>query len=325
MQACSDFLYVGLVQANSISIDGLVGLVMAATARIEEDLSQNRFLQVLRASFEGIYRQAAKGGEKTVVLVPCADCLEVEHFAQNFAETHLLHATCVPGCYMNLLGQGVEIKDSSVSTRLGFSEQRVCEVLQSESMYDVGNTFRVLVIDKPLIGRHRPLPGAADRAKATAETSELSVDDMLLQAPMIQGDFFDEVDRFRKTFVQVAGCEGRTAERIREIVNGAVQRLSRHHKLTSSSQLRQLEFTVSRQAYTALHSFVFPHLQQILSTHEERLQKAIRSYGSVEDVVEAIPGGGQGLAFVDISEAAKELELMDGKIAPHEHLGGKAL
>ena len=297
---------------------------MAATARIEEDLSQNRFLQVLRASFEGIYRQAAKGGEKTVVLVPCADCLEAEHFAQNFAETHLLHATCVPGCYTNLLGQGVEIKDSSVSTRLGFSEQRVCEVLQSESMYDVGNTFRVLVIDKPLIGRHRPLPGAADRAKATTEASELSVDDMLLQAPMIQGDFFDEVDRFRKTFVQVAGCESRTADRIREIVNGAVQRLCRHHKLTSSSQLRQLEFTVSRQAYTALHSFVFPHLQQILESHEERLQRAIRSYGSVEDVVEAIPeGGGRGLALVDISEAARELELMDQKIAPHERLGRK--
>ena len=131
-----------LVKQHKLCVDK-VG--MAATARIEEDLSQNRFLQVLRASFEGMYRQAAKGGEKTVVLVPCADCLEAEHFGQNFAETHLLQATCVPGCYTNLLGQGVEIKDSSVSTRLGFSEQRVCEVLQSESMYDVGNTFRVLV------------------------------------------------------------------------------------------------------------------------------------------------------------------------------------
>ena len=41
-------------------------------------------------------------------------------------------------------------------------------------------------IDKPLIGRHKPLPGAADRAKASAEASELSVDDLLLQAPVIQ-------------------------------------------------------------------------------------------------------------------------------------------
>lgn len=46
------------------------------SSRRQEDLSQNRFLQVLRASFEGIYRQAAQRGDRTVILVPCAECLE---------------------------------------------------------------------------------------------------------------------------------------------------------------------------------------------------------------------------------------------------------
>eukprot|EP00913_Durusdinium_trenchii_P024005 g22544.t1 len=66
---------------------------------------------------------------------------------------------------------------------------------------------QVLVIDKPLIGRFRPL--AAE--KIGAESG--SLDDLLLHSPAIQGEFFDEVDRFRKTFVQVPGCENRTAER----------------------------------------------------------------------------------------------------------------
>ncbi|CAJ1428935.1 unnamed protein product [Effrenium voratum] len=211
-----------------------------AVARVEEDLSQNRFLQILRASFEGIYQQAARRGERTVILVPCAEC-EAEHFDQLFAETHLLQASAIPGCYMNLVGQGVEIKDSSVATQLGFQEHRVCEVLQSESMYDLGNTFKVLVIDKPLIGRHKPLPGAVDRAKA----DQAPPDELLMHAPVIQGEFFDQVDRFRKTFIQVPGCENRTAERIRDIVTDAVQKLAKFHKL-SGMQLRQLEFTAAR-------------------------------------------------------------------------------
>eukprot|EP00440_Ansanella_granifera_P061217 gb/GFBE01066361.1/.p1 GENE.gb/GFBE01066361.1/~~gb/GFBE01066361.1/.p1 ORF type:complete len:461 (+),score=93.76 gb/GFBE01066361.1/:1-1383(+) len=296
------------------------------TAKVEEDLMQNPFLQVLRASFEGIYRQAAERGERTALLVPCAECLEGESFGQVFAETHLLQATCVPGCYMNLLGQGVEIKDTSVSTHLGFQEHRVCEVLQSESMYDLGNTFKVLVVDKPLIGRHKTLPSATDRApaakaSASSATAEPTADDWLNTTPSIQGDFFDQVDRFRKTFVQVLGCEHSTAERIREIADETAQRLSRHHKLTLPTQLRQLDFTVSRQAYAALHSFVFPHLVRILETQEVRLQQAIRSYESVAELLQAIPGAdGRGLGLVDVRECSKELELMDRKITPHEKI-----
>ncbi|CAK0828137.1 unnamed protein product, partial [Prorocentrum cordatum] len=80
---------------------------------------------------------------------------------QVFMEAHLLKRACVPGLYMNLLGQGVEIRDSSVSTHLCWAESRVCEVLQSESMYesDYCSTFRVFVIDKPLLGKYKTCCG----------------------------------------------------------------------------------------------------------------------------------------------------------------------
>eukprot|EP00933_Yihiella_yeosuensis_P035495 TRINITY_DN2904_c0_g1_i4.p1 TRINITY_DN2904_c0_g1~~TRINITY_DN2904_c0_g1_i4.p1 ORF type:complete len:443 (-),score=74.41 TRINITY_DN2904_c0_g1_i4:263-1591(-) len=306
---------------------------MGPVAKVEEDLMQNPFLQVLRASFEGIYAQAAARGERTCLLVPCADCLEGESFGQVFAETHLLQATCVPGCYMNLLGQGVEIKSSTVSTHLGFQEPRVCEVLQNDSMYDLGNSFKVLVIDKPLSGRYKPLKGASSAvssqpaaaattaASSTAGTSEPSAEDWLNTAPGIQGDLFDQVDRFRKTFIPVPGCEMSTAERIRDICREATQRLIRHHKLTLPSQHRQLEYVVSRNAYAALHSFVFPHLKRSLAQAEDRLQQAIWSYNTVEELVQAIPGAqGRGLGLVDVRTSSKELEAMDGKIAPHEKI-----
>eukprot|EP00435_Cladocopium_sp_Y103_P004430 s4850_g1.t1 len=244
----------------------------------------------------------------------CAASRTAEHFGQSFVETHLLQASPMPGCFMNHLGQGVEIKENSVATQLGFQEHRVCEVLQKDSMYDLSNTFKVLVIDKPLIGRFKPLSAAVHEPGSVG-----NLDDLLLHSPSIQGEFFDEVDRFRKTFVQVPGCENRTAERIREIVTEAVDKLSRQHKVTSASQVAQLEFKVSRQAYTALYSFIFPHLQSLLTEKEDQLQRSVRSYAALDDLLKAVPGG-ERLCFVDVTESAAELELLEGKIAPHEKI-----
>ena len=42
---------------------------------------------------------------------------------------------------------------------------------------------------------------------------------------------------------EVPGCEGRTAERIRQIVTDAVDKLSRQNKL-NATQAAQLEYTV---------------------------------------------------------------------------------
>jgi len=309
-------------------------------AQHAEDLMQNPFLRVLRASFEDLYRQAAERGESTTLLVPCAECLETENFNQIFMETHVLRSVSVPGCYMNLCGQGVEIKDGvGVSTQLGFSEHRACEVVQTESMFDFGSCFRVLVIDRPLIGRYRAVQGAVDRSSALAKAKAnpaptaggLSLPDVSSQADQaaewlnsaaaIQDALFDEVDRFRKTFVQVPGCEQSTAERIREIVGDSVRKLIKHHGLTQTSQQKQLEHHVSRHTYAVLHSFLFPHLQEILGEAEARLESGIRSFASVGELLEAIPGAqGRGLGLVDLGGCAEQLAEVEHKITPHEKI-----
>lgn len=290
---------------------------------------QNPFLRVLRASFEGLYRHAAERGEATTVLLPCAECLEGERegFSQVFMETHVLQEAQVPCCFMNLLGQGVEIRDSCVSTDLGFAEERTCHVLQTESMYDFGNTFRVQVIDKPLIGKYRKSQGSAAAEKSgggggskggVPGSGALA---WLSEAPAIEDAFYDQLLQFRKTFVQVPGCEQSTAERIREIVGDATKRLIRHHNLVQPTQIRQLDYQVSRNAYAMLHSFAFPHLQRILATAERRLDKAIRSYDSIEDLLSAVPGaGGRGLGRVDVKACSDHLAQMDHEITPHEKI-----
>eukprot|EP00929_Paragymnodinium_shiwhaense_P095089 TRINITY_DN56053_c0_g1_i1.p1 TRINITY_DN56053_c0_g1~~TRINITY_DN56053_c0_g1_i1.p1 ORF type:complete len:478 (-),score=118.56 TRINITY_DN56053_c0_g1_i1:80-1513(-) len=309
---------------------------MQPSHQVEEDINQNPFLQVLRdsSSFSQLYQAAAERGDATIVLVPCTECLDNEGFGQIFVETHILQASHVPNCYTNLLGQGIEIKDSrSVTTDLGFQDQRSCQILQSESIYDYSSRFRVLVIDKPLIGRFKTLPGAggsdtqlgsagsggASEAKGAVRSSADAMA-WLSEVPSIEDLFYEKLLQFRRTFVQVPGCEQSTSERIREIVGETVQKVIKHHNLQHTTQHRQLDYQVSRNAYALLHAFVFPHLQHILSEAEQRLEKAIRSFETTEELLHAIPGASARLGRVDVRPCATALATMDHQITPHEKI-----
>lgn len=302
---------------------------------------QNAFLRALQDGYCSIYDRAAELGEATVLLVPCAECLESSNFSQIFVECHVLHASRVPGFFMNLCGQGLEVKDSTVYTHMGFNEKRACEVLQTESMYEKGNNFRVLVMDRPLFGKFRQVQSSVDRGAKSAAGAIVDAvtisgggmslpsiaDDQdlpaewLSKASAIDTAHFDEVDRFRKTFVQVPGCEASTAERVREIVGDTCKKVIAYHNLTQASQKRQLKQHVSRATYAALHSWLFPHLTRILAESEDRLEKGIESYSTAAELVDAIPGAqGRGLGLVDLGRCSRELEEVDHKISPHEKI-----
>jgi len=132
----------------------------------------------------------------------------------------------------------------------GVPRDRKVNILQTESIYesDYQSSFRVLVVDQPLIGRLRPPPSSGNRGSkggggmsASPSSPADASTDWLNAAPGIQDEVFDEIDRFRRTFIQVAGCENSTAERIREIVEDATRKLMKHHKLNQSAR-RQLEY-----------------------------------------------------------------------------------
>jgi hypothetical protein len=310
---------------------GGTGAGCRSSIQVEEDLMQNPFLRVLRVHFESLYQHVATRGDDTTVLVPCAECLDGEGFDQLIMEAHILQTTHVPGCYMNMMGQGVEIQGNCVSTDLGFSDHRTCEILQTESHYDHGNTFRVLVIDKPLVGKYKSIPSSGDRSATSAGAKSAggaassgaggSVTSWLNSAPAIEDAFYDQLLQFRRTFVQVPGCEQSTAERIREIVGDNSRKLIRHHGLLQPTQQRQLDYQVSRNAYALLHSFVFPHLQRVLKPAEQRLEKAIRCFDTAEELLNFVPGAaGRGLGKVDVRNCAEHLAAMDREITPHEKI-----
>jgi len=310
---------------------------MPATAqwasRSDEDLQQNRFMRILQQNFESLYRRAAERGDSTTILVPCSEYLEtgegISQINQNFMETHILEETHIPDCFLNLNGRGVEIKDSKVCTQLGFPEDRKVNILQTESIYesDYQSSFRVLVVDQPLIGRLRPPPSSGNRGSkggggmsASPSSPADASTDWLNAAPGIQDEVFDEIDRFRRTFIQVAGCENSTAERIREIVEDATRKLMKHHKLNQSAR-RQLEYQVIRHVYAVLHSFIFPHLQNILEAADAKLENGVRAYNSKSELLDAIPGATtRGLGNIDLSRCSEQLAYMSDKNVPHEKI-----
>eukprot|EP00921_Rhytidocystis_pertsovi_P018769 GHVQ01029725.1.p1 GENE.GHVQ01029725.1~~GHVQ01029725.1.p1 ORF type:complete len:214 (+),score=32.12 GHVQ01029725.1:130-771(+) len=116
-----------------------------------EDVSQHPFLTALRASFVKLYETLVK--KHYTLLVPCAAVCRGIKITQVVIECHVLQSTHIPGNFLNLLGQGVELREGCVYTSFGFKEQRVCNVLQDENMYDYGTPFKVILIDRPLQGK----------------------------------------------------------------------------------------------------------------------------------------------------------------------------
>lgn len=288
----------------------------------EEDLGQNAFLRALRVNYEGLYKRAAEKAENTIILMPCADSLHSEHISQAFAECHILQVAYIPGNYMNLLGQGVEINDDVVQTSFGFQEQRICTVIQRESMYDFGNSFTVLVLDKPLTGKWRIRQSGMDRPGLKTNDVPFQPCDWLNTAPNIDAELWQEVHGFRKTFVRVRGCEQQMAERMHSICSETALKLIQHHQVKKEAQQREIASAVSRAVYCVLHSFIFPHLVKELTPFEAKLVSVIKSFASPAEVLEEIPGASnKGLSKVDVSRSSVRLANLDSLIAPHEKVG----
>lgn len=219
---------------------------------------------------------------------------------------------------MNLLGQGVEINEDCVQTAFGFQEQRICTVIQRESMYDFGNSFTVLVLDKPLIGKWRIRQSGMNRAGLKMNQPC----DWLNTAPNIDAELWSEVHAFRKTFVRVRGCEQQMAERMHSICSETALKLIQHHQVKKEAQQREIASAVSRAVYCVLHSFIFPHLVKELTSFEAKLVSVIRSFASPAEVLEEIPGASnKGLSKVDVSRSSVRLANLDTLIAPHEKVG----
>jgi len=73
--------------------------------------------------------------------------------------------------------------------------------------------------------------------------------------------------------------------------------------------------------YAVLHSFIFPHLQNILEAADAKLENGVRAYNSKSELLDAIPGATtRGLGNIDLSRCSDQLAYMSDKNVPHEKI-----
>eukprot|EP00397_Hematodinium_sp_SG-2012_P043998 GEMP01049035.1.p1 GENE.GEMP01049035.1~~GEMP01049035.1.p1 ORF type:complete len:420 (+),score=73.14 GEMP01049035.1:48-1307(+) len=280
-----------------------------------ENLEQNPFIVTLRNAYPRIYEHACEKGERTVIVVPMKDCLlDSPTISQRFVETHILETAYIPGNYLNLLGQGVEIKDDCLLTSYGFKEQRVSKVVQQEFFSDYGQSgIKILVVDVPLAGQYR------SQAKLQRRVSFDAVQEWINTAPQIENDLFENVNLFRRTYIQIPGFEIETGKRIETMCADATKKLQVFHDIRDPYQQSLLHYTVSKTIYAGLHSFIFPYLISTRELHQKKLNQGLDDT-NMEDLVEALLPGKKELWALFRDDMRSHITALEATISPHEKL-----
>ena len=228
--------------------------------RSQEEVFGNPFYEVLRADFEHTLVRSLQTGGSLVVLpseLVLRQLTKPVFSSKKFAEAHILQAAHIPGLFCSARGQGVELRgDRLILT----SAAHVATILQSETIFDFSESFRVVIVDKPL----DPSFGVSmDTVSADPlKPSGGGPSEWLASCPMLENDFFERIVKLRKTFVLCPGFEAHLGARIRDMSAQCAGSLLRYlpSGLNASAQLVQAD--IERSAYASLHAFIFPHLMR---------------------------------------------------------------
>jgi len=256
----------------------------------KENFSTNPFMTVLRTNFEKLYRSIYD--HQSHLLVPTSSCIIRGSITQEFIEAHVVHSTHMKNHFLNLIGQGIEIKDGVVCTSFGCREHRICNILQRESFFEFSNSIQVIVIDRPLQGVYNEyadqlLPRSLQTSRMTAGLSSDEVkhiaDGWLKALPGLEFELNQAVETFKRTYILVAGLEHETAYRIGEMISLFVSKLSKCQRVNDNQERNQqlLEHVTERLVYSKLHSFLWNHLVSSLKDRDQLLRAAL--YGNDKD------------------------------------------
>jgi hypothetical protein len=136
----------------------------------------------------------------------------------------------------------------------------VISIIQSENIFDLGQSIRVLIVDKPLTGDL--VPELESTVTDAPIQSGGGPSEYLSHSPMLENDFFDKIERLRKTYILCPGYETHFATRIKDLSLLTANQLVRYLPTVHSFELVNAD--IERVAYTTLHSLIFSHLTKSL-------------------------------------------------------------
>jgi len=295
----------------------------------KENFATNPLMVVLRTNYERLYRSIFDN--ESCLVVPTAASLTGVQISQVFLEAHIIHATHLRKHYLNLIGQGVDIREGCVYTSFGCREHRVCNILQRESFFEFSKSIQVIVIDRPLQGPYEESELTSRLLGKLHLTVDLSSDGVkrlmngwLKVAPAVEGEINRTLEQFKRTYVLVPGLEHDAAYRIGEICSSLVNKLAKYQHLTRDHIREQqlLQSVCERYIYSLLHPFIWVHLVSSLKSRDVTLRDRFYSPASgrflIRDTVRSlVPNDIKGVNLDSPAEKIKELQRL---LTPMEKL-----
>lgn len=271
------------------------GIVRATTTK--EDIFSNPFYEYLRQNHEDLLVSAIQREPPSVLVVPSSQALmgvsKSVFQSKRFAESHILFSAHIPGLFCSVRGSPVEFRnDRLILTVEG--TKHVCPVSSTESIYDFGNAFKVLVVDKPLI-RVRSDETEATTALGSGKTPDSIIrtgggpSEYLAAVPLIETDFIEKVSKLRRSFLLVPGFEGHLALRIKEMSTIAGNQVVRYLP-APTPPVSVIQQDIERAVYATLHAWIYPHIQSVVENKTLFAENLKKPTSLILRELEAPPG-----------------------------------
>ena len=270
------------------------GIIQTQERPDKEDVMSNPFYESLRVEHADLLSAFLNREPQGIVIVPSEEAIsrisKSVFSSKKFAESHILLSALVPGLYCTVRGAPVEYRNERlILTSPADQSRTVASVRSTEGVFDLGQSFKILLVDKPLISGQDSggeLPASAtpgEQGVADSPRSGGGPSEYLSAVPLVESDFFEKVFRLRRSFLLVPGYEIALATRIRDMSAIAANQVIRY--MASPPALAVVQADVERAAYATLHAWIYTHLVDSLGESKnftanisDRSQSAIETF-----------------------------------------------
>ena len=297
------------------------------TQTVKEDIFANPFYEYLRQDYEQLIVQSVGREPPGLIVVPSAASLSQSiskpiYTSKKFVESHVLISAHVPGLYSSVRGSPVEYRsDRLILTSEGM--KHVSPVTSSESMYDFGHAFKVLVVDKPLF------PGIVDnsnpRTASHPQRSGGGPSEYLAAVPLVESDYVEKISKLRRSFLLVPGYESHLAVRIKEMSTIAATQVLRYlpSPIPAVSAVQQ---DIERATYATLHAWIFSHILSSVQDDKKLFNQNLVKQCGIEAILresEAPPVLRSNLSVIEASvraDIAPHINKMNISVTPQQKI-----
>ena len=292
-----------------------------------EEVFSNPLYEVMRSEYQQALVSALQG--TPLIVLPTKSVLsrigKSIYSTRKFAEAHILQSAHIPGLFCSGRGQGVELRND----RLIMGGKHVVSIIQSETILDFSNSFRIVIVDKPLdIDACINLGGGSTESSSNAAAPGSGPSEWLAYCPMIENDYYEKLVKLKKTFLLASGFEHYLAQRIREMSTQCAAALMRYLPVSVGAELPIVFADIERISYATLHSHLMTHFRNTTPSNTVYRKNLASNREAVLREIQApldlLAVHVQVASLIESRGVLEEFKKMELAITPQQKINGLA-